>query len=355
MNKPKLFKNSVRILVPDGFIISRKEIFVGILNKIGELSKKIDFISQFQSNNNWMIAFNEEINAENFFGLPILIRDKELKLSDPNESPNPFRYQQFRLHWLPYGFEKEKIRQFILKQGKTSEIISIEEEYCREEEMTHIKNGNFRIKLRYPKKDEDKTSFITGLHKIDGFKTLFTRIGEKPKCLLCNKEGHLKRECELAKLKCAKCLKIGHLDTECTLANKLKSQTLEENLNLPNEENENPTNEVKPTKSKLQFPTRIVKEIVHHEIIEKEKNETLITPTTTNNETNNKDKILQKQLATKETLIRENKTTASTLHTTTPSTSNKRSNSQITPSNDIQRNKKDHPHSTSESDSDSFE
>ena len=42
MNKPnKFFKNSVRILVPDGFIISRKEIFVGLLNKIGELTKKL--------------------------------------------------------------------------------------------------------------------------------------------------------------------------------------------------------------------------------------------------------------------------------------------------------------------------
>ena len=123
-----------------------------------------------------MIAFNEEIKAVNFYGLPINIREKKLILSDPNESLNPFRYQQFRLHWLPYGFEKERIKKFIRKQGKTSEVISIEEEYCRKEEMTHIKNDNFRIKLRYPKKDEDKMSLTTGLYKIDGFKTLLTRI-----------------------------------------------------------------------------------------------------------------------------------------------------------------------------------
>ena len=151
MNKPKFFKNSIRILFPDGFVTNRKEIFVGLLSKIGELSKKIDFISQFQSNNTWMIAFNEDVKAENFFGFSINIRDKEFKLSDPNESLNPYRYQQFRLHWLPYGFEKIRIKQFLEQQAKKLEIISIEEEYCREEEMAHIKNGNFRIKLRFLK------------------------------------------------------------------------------------------------------------------------------------------------------------------------------------------------------------
>ena len=301
-----------------------------------------------------MIAFDDSIKAENFFGLPISIRDKELKLSDPNETLNPFRYLQIRLHWLPYGFEKEKIKQFLVKQGKTIEIISIEEEYCREEEMTHIQNGNFRIKLRYPKKDDDKMLFTSGLHKIDGFKTLLTRIGEKPKCLLCGKEGHLRRECELAKLKCTKCLKIGHLINECTLAKKLYSQTLEEKINLPNEDDDNLINEEEKTsKSNVQYPTRIFKEIVNSEIIEKEKDETSINNIETLN--NNEIQLKPKQTATNETLIRDNKTAATNLHLTTPSTSNKRLNSEITPSNETQRNKKDHPHSSSESDFDCFE
>ena len=297
-------------------------------------------MSQFNSSNNWIIVFKESFVVSRAFGLTLHIKGKAYQLFDANEDQNPYKTQQFRLHWLPYGFETSKVKSFMMGFSKSIEIISIDEEYCRDDGMTHIKTGNIRIKIRFLKKDEVNVN--TGVHKIDGFRTLLTRIGEKPKCLLCNKEGHVKRECELSKLKCNRCLKIGHIDASCNFANQLKSQTIQENLSLPNEDYDL-QNET--------FPRSLEAPNIEKEIIDTEFQKDL-----KNDESNNNFSARVKELKQAVHPNRRNSETARTNNqlkannskqqnaTPSTSTSSKRTNAEISPIDNKQKQKKEHSH-----------
>ena len=76
--------------------------------------------------------------------------------------------------------------------------------------MNHIKNGNIRVKIRFPVSEVNKIKVETGMVFLNGFKVILTKIGDSPKCLFCNKFGHFKKDCEKIKLKCEKCNKRGH-------------------------------------------------------------------------------------------------------------------------------------------------
>lgn len=348
MNQPKqVFKNSVRVLLPESLIIGRKDLFNSFVAIIGEQSKNISYISQFNANNNWIVTFNENFKAESIFGKCLNFQGISVRISDPAESQNPYRFAQYRVHWLPHAFEKSKVKSFMLSLTKYIEVTAIDEEFCREEGMTTIKNGNFRVKIRYLKKDEASINIQTGLHKLDSFKALLTKIGERPKCLLCNKEGHIKRECELANVKCNKCLKIGHDTVNCNYANQLTSQKMSEMIHLPNEDADS-DEEVYPKDQNDQILTSDVKaseekkrersEINPNDLtqtIENPKDKTIIKSNNNPNPCFNKAIIKPSTLPTPQ------------IHTSTPTTtattSNKRSNSQISPANDNRR-KKNHHH-----------
>jgi hypothetical protein len=97
--------------------------------------------------------------------------------------------------------------------------------------MRHIKNGNIRVKIVHPYSVKDSIKITTGMVYMFGFKIILTKISDPPKCLLCNKPGHFRKDCERRNLKCQNFKKIGHLKENCNMANCLS------NLN---EINENP-------------------------------------------------------------------------------------------------------------------
>jgi hypothetical protein len=98
-------------------------------------------------------------------------------------------------------------------------------------DMRHIKNGNIRVKIVHPYSVKDSIKITTGMVYMFGFKIILTKISDPPKCLLCNKPGHFRKDCERRNLKCQNFKKIGHLKENCNMANCLS------NLN---EINENP-------------------------------------------------------------------------------------------------------------------
>lgn len=345
------FKNAVRFTGSQNEFFDRKDIFQSLRILIGEHSKDVCYMSQFNSSNNWIIAFNEIFVASKLFGLSLNIKGKFYKLFDANEDLSPFKTQQFRLHWLPYGFDMNKIKSFITNFSKSIQVIAIDEEYCRDEEMKHVKTGNIRLKIRFLKTDEIKIS--TGVHKIDGFRTLLTRIGEKPKCLLCNKEGHVKRECELSKMKCAKCLKIGHDEASCNLANQIKSQNLQENLNLPNEDDEDLRNETLPpsieeNRDEL-FETAPIKSQFEKDILNNGNNlSEKIQELKQALNTHRRNSEIPKSINNFKANNNYKQSATPSTSTTTATTSNKRSNSQISPANDHRRKKNHHQPSQGE-------
>ena len=98
-------------------------------------------------------------------------------------------------------------------------------------EFPHIKNGNFVVKTKLPKGTK---GLISGVHRLGKLKCLISRFGESPRCLICNAEGHIRKDCPKRGLKCGNCSKVGHTVEECTLALRLQ----ENHLEMPLEEEE---------------------------------------------------------------------------------------------------------------------
>ena len=196
-------------------IYTRKDIFVGLNNlKINNLTENVDCISQYNSNNNWVVSFSERFKAMDLNGHEIKIINETSRIDfvDPRLAENCPVNAIYRIQWLPHNFPKKCLEEYFKKFNNKIEILSIFEETCRYEniKMNHIKNGNIRVKIRFPVSEVNKIKVETGMVFLNGFKVILTKIGDSPKCLFCNKFGHFKKDCEKIKLKCEKCNKRGH-------------------------------------------------------------------------------------------------------------------------------------------------
>ena len=240
------FKNSIFIKLHNrDQIYTRKDIFVGLYNlKINNLTENVDCISQYNSNNNWVVSFSERFKAMDLNGHEIKIINETSRIDfvDPRLAENCPVNAIYRIQWLPHNFPKKCLEEYFKKFNNKIEILSIFEETCRYEniKMNHIKNGNIRVKIRFPVSEVNKIKVETGMVFLNGFKVILTKIGDSPKCLFCNKFGHFKKDCEKIKLKCEKCNKRGHIKDSCNLANRLTA-TPDVFLTL-NDDNENETN-----------------------------------------------------------------------------------------------------------------
>jgi hypothetical protein len=234
------FKNSVRIRVNELIAgVSRKDIYLAVCELIDEDAKYISHISSIRATRNWIISFSEEYHINAIVGKKVLIGSLLHTIEDAIDEIDPSTYATFRLHWLPHGYQKVKIEQFVKSINKAYQVVNFVEETCREEIMKHVKNGNIRIKLKMKKSEMEKGPALqTGVHRIEGFRFLVTRIGEKPKCLICSSSEHLKRECPELKKKCSKCNNIGHLAEKCTYSLKVSGKQVEEMQQLPDEDDD---------------------------------------------------------------------------------------------------------------------
>jgi len=59
--------------------------------------------------------------------------------------------------------------------------------------------------------------------------------GVKPQCLLCQLEGHIKKNCPRKSLKCDRCKGVGHSTNECNFARAINKQNAEALLNAPDD------------------------------------------------------------------------------------------------------------------------
>jgi hypothetical protein len=243
LNEMSFFKNSVFITLKSKEVIyTRKDIYIGLYNmKDDNLTKSIDCISQYNTNNTWVISFTDKFKASTLSGCQVKIINEEanIEFMEPNSINNGPIYSVYRVQWLPHHFPKDDLKKYFKKFNDKIEILNIYEETCRYEnvKMDHIKNGNLRVKIKFPVAEIEKINIATGMVYINGFKVILTKIGDPPKCLFCNKNGHFKKDCDKIKLKCENCNKRGHIKDSCNLANRLSE--IPDISNQLNDDNEN--------------------------------------------------------------------------------------------------------------------
>ena len=208
-------KNCVKLKIQDPEI-TRVDVLKGIVNsKILRLSD-IDVASQLFNNYSWFITLKNEINAKDLFGKKVTINNKECVILDPNFVKE--KTTMIKIMWLPHNFDNKLITNYF--SAKKLKVVNVTDEFMREEGFESIKTGNIRVKLSGPEAEQMKIR--GGVYEIGQHRCLFIKAGEKPTCILCNIEGHIKRHCPKRSIQCANCKKFGHEDSECSLARRLQ-------------------------------------------------------------------------------------------------------------------------------------
>ena len=135
-------KHCCLIKISNDMKLKPNDIFESVKRAFTEAEMtKIKGISPYLSTKNWAIQFNEE---QSFHAAikDIDIGDKQFKLIDvkqyvaenQKELPELPEYKpftmtvHFRIHWLPIGFGKSKIRSFLANDADFIEVIDIEHE-----------------------------------------------------------------------------------------------------------------------------------------------------------------------------------------------------------------------------------
>ena len=118
-----------------------------------------------------------------------------------------------RVHWLPSGF-KINLTKFLKEEAKFLTVLELKSETW-EKGKSSIENGVYTVKVSYDIDDHGNFLDFAGYHRIDGIGALFQINGAPPKCLQCNKWGHIRKECPDEKKICSSCNKTGHEANNC--------------------------------------------------------------------------------------------------------------------------------------------
>jgi hypothetical protein len=192
-------------------------------------------IGQFHSPRNWAIDFNNENAFSDAIGLNVEIGGKNFNFTDARkfgkekngESKEWRMYAYYRVHWLPNGFCIDELGEF-LKQNvngfktRNMKILEITKEKSSIDDK--VNNGIFNIKIEFQLESFDEIRNFAGFHLIDGLSALVQLSGMPPKCLFCERFGHIKRNCPDLKKLCQKCNKRGHLIANCNFAKSMFSR-----------------------------------------------------------------------------------------------------------------------------------
>ena len=102
--------------------------------------------------------------------------------------------------------------------------------------MENIFNGVIRAKITYNVESHNSILNVIGLNKIQ--RALIQLVGHPPRCLFCEKFGHIVSNCPLAETICKTCNKRGHNAENCNLANQLMAklkEKIDESLEISSE------------------------------------------------------------------------------------------------------------------------
>lgn len=211
------------IKIPKGVRVDvdRKKIIKAFYESRPEALEHIRYVSQQFNNYTWVISFDKAYDYSKLEYSSLNIDGYSLSLCEVVD-PKKFRYASYRVLWLPHGFPIDKVRKMFEINGV--KILDVSEEKFQVEDVGDMwfSTGNFRVKVQV---DNDKDPFIrTGVVEINKMKVLISKIGEKPRCLRCSEQGHIRRNCPLNGMICTKCHKTGHVAENCSLAKRIAKE-----------------------------------------------------------------------------------------------------------------------------------
>ena len=135
----------------------------------------------------------------------------------------------FRIHWLPIGFEKGRIKEFLEEAAEYIEVIDIEHEKWA---TSDILNGVIKVNAKIEVYSFHDFLDFTGQQTIENFRALIQPSGLPVKCKYCKEFGHMRSQCVKVVKKSTQSKKNGHLESECNMAlATVESPQIDENLN----------------------------------------------------------------------------------------------------------------------------
>ena len=219
-NKKWKFQYCCLLTIDEKIHIRPNEVFNTLKASLNESLENIVSIGQFASSKNWTIQFKDKTSYENNLGKEISILNVKHSLKDANqiekkEKPeNKYTMSVFvRIHWLPSGF-KTSLTKFFKDEAKFLTVLEVKNETW-EKGKSSIENGVYSVKVSYDIDDHANFLNFAVFHRVDGLGALIQINGAPPKCLQCNKWGHIRRDCPDQQKKCASCNKAGHEASNC--------------------------------------------------------------------------------------------------------------------------------------------
>ena len=221
-NKKWQFQNCCLLTIDDKVKIKPNDVFGSLKANLSDYLEDIVAIGQFSSSKNWTVQFRNKNSYDSNLGKEISIANIKHYLKDANlfekkeksKPVNEYTMTVFmRIHWLPTGF-KNKITEFIKDEAKFLSVIEVKSETW-EEGTSKIENGVYSVKVSYDIDNHENFLNFAGFHRVDGLGALVIINGTPPKCLQCNKWGHMRKDCDKTNTKCASCNKMGHDASNC--------------------------------------------------------------------------------------------------------------------------------------------